>query len=123
MTDQNDDADEQSETIDERAVASDSRGVEVDDAEYRTSFDPEADSVTKESVKAVAALNDADPDELPVLADYLDPEALDALFGPRPNGETRPSEARIEFAFDGYEVSVYYSGTIAVRRHESVAGE
>ncbi|WP_227377189.1 HalOD1 output domain-containing protein [Haladaptatus halobius] len=77
---------------------------ESDDDTYQTEFDPLTDSVSEELIKAVATLNDADPAELALLAEFIDPEALDALFGPRPNDTPRDTDGRVVFDYDAYHV-------------------
>ncbi|WP_458210863.1 HalOD1 output domain-containing protein [Haladaptatus sp. NG-SE-30] len=86
---------------------------------HRTEFDPSTDSASEELIKAVARLNDADPVELPLLADFIDPEALDALFRPREDGTLRGTSGRVEFAYDAYHVTVDSGGTIHLSSHKS----
>jgi hypothetical protein len=47
------------------------------------------------------------------LNDYVDPEALDALFKPKGDGEFRMS-GRLSFTAWGYRVTVYSDGRIAI---------
>ncbi|SIR92494.1 hypothetical protein SAMN05421858_4576 [Haladaptatus litoreus] len=70
------------------------------------------DSVSEELLKAVATLNDADPIELTVLSEFIDPEALDALFGPRASEVPRDTNGRVLFNYDSYYVKVESSGQI-----------
>ena len=65
---------------------------------YHTTFDPEEDAVSEEVVAAVATLTDADPGDLAVLADVIDPDALDALFQSRPDGIPRATDGRVFFS-------------------------
>ncbi|ARS91718.1 hypothetical protein B1756_06785 [Natrarchaeobaculum aegyptiacum] len=53
-------------------------------------------------VNAVAARRNVDPLELPPLYDWIDPEALDALFDPPEEAANR----RLEFVYDGHLVTV-----------------
>lgn len=64
---------------------------------HSTEFDPSTDSASEELIKTVATLNDVDPTELPLLADFIDPEALDALFSPRDDGTPRGVGGQVEF--------------------------
>jgi hypothetical protein len=73
----------------------------------------ETDSVTHEVVEAVAAVSGRDPTALDPIASQIDPDALDTLFEPRRDGEQRTS-GHVTFPFDGYEVTVYAHGEIAV---------
>lgn len=63
----------------------------------------------------VTAASGADVEELPALNDAVDPDALDALFGPRECGTVRPSGA-LSFRFAGYLVSVDETGTVSLRQ-------
>ncbi|SIR92934.1 hypothetical protein SAMN05421858_4617 [Haladaptatus litoreus] len=85
---------------------------DADDAVYQTEFDPITDRVSEELLKAVATLNDADPTELTVLSEFVDPEALDALFGPRASKDPRDSNGHILFNYDSYYVKVESDGQI-----------
>ncbi|RBI59835.1 hypothetical protein DMJ13_21370 [halophilic archaeon] len=82
-------------------------------------FDPTTDSVSEEFINAVATLNDADLTELTLLADFIDPEALDALFGPQMDGTLRETDGEIEFNYEGYHVTVDSCGTIDIHHAES----
>lgn len=75
----------------------------------------EDDSVSRTVIETVAALEDSDPTELPVLANVVDPDALDDLFGPRFDGDRREVEGRIEFDYGGYRVTVGADETFTVR--------
>lgn len=74
---------------------------------YHLSYEPATDSVSEELLQAVATLNDADPSELALLIDTIDPEALDALFQARSNG-------RVIFEYEDYRIRVTADGTIAI---------
>jgi hypothetical protein len=84
-----------------------------------TEFDPSTDSASEELIKAVARLNDADPTELPLLADFIDPEALDALFRPREDGTPRGTDGQVEFTYNAYHVTVDSRGMINLSPHRS----
>jgi hypothetical protein len=87
-----------------------------DQQRHRTTFDPETDTVSEELVEAVAAFNDADPDELAILADFIDPDALDALFRPRPDGTLRNTNGRVRFEYDDAVVRIQTDGKITLRK-------
>jgi hypothetical protein len=50
------------------------------------------------------------------LNDVVDPDALDALFDVRMNGERRDDGGRVQFRLDGCDVTVYGDGQVVVRR-------
>lgn len=83
------------------------------------SFDPGSDSPTEELLGAIASLDDAAADDLAVLAEFVDPDALDALFRPRPDGSPRESERSVQFAYDEYVVRVRNGGEISIHRPEA----
>lgn len=53
------------------------------------------------------------PPEYESLHAVVDPEALDRLFEPRPNGATRP-RGTVSFTFCGYDVTVDRDGVVAL---------
>lgn len=83
---------------------------------FYTEFDPLTDSISEELIKSVAMLKNTDPAELALLADFIDPEALDALFKPQVDGTPRETDGRVEFDFEGYHVTVDNAGSINLRR-------
>jgi hypothetical protein len=82
-------------------------------------FDPITDSISEELIKTVATLNNADPAELALLADFIDPDALDALFKPQIDGTPRETDGQVEFSYDSYHVTVDSDGTITLEYAES----
>ncbi|WP_135806649.1 HalOD1 output domain-containing protein [Halorussus marinus] len=90
---------------------------------YQTTCNPEEESVSEELISAVAALNDAEPAELAVLSNFIDPEALDALFGPRSSGIPRTTDGQVQFKYDSYTVQVETDGTITLHEPESATSE
>jgi hypothetical protein len=65
-------------------------------------------------IEAVAEREGVSPTELSrPLNEVVDPEALDALFEPQPNGRPR-SDGRVEFEYYGYTVTVDVDGTVTV---------
>lgn len=99
---------------------------EVTRPEEVVTYDAEADAYYAEHdwdgdtslsvtlVAALAEIADADPTDLEPLGTYIDPDALDGLFRPRP-GSQRTDAGRLELTFDGYRVTVYADGEIVVR--------
>ena len=55
-------------------------------------------------VTAVAKRRGAEPVEMPPLYEWIDPDALDALFAPTRSGG--PRRGRLSFVYDGHEVVV-----------------
>ncbi|MCU4743198.1 hypothetical protein OB955_05595 [Halobacteria archaeon AArc-m2/3/4] len=72
----------------------------------------DADDVSDRIVAEVASRDGVDPIELPPLFDAVDPDALDVLFAPKANGETR--QGRVWFPYAGYDVTIEYDGELAV---------
>ncbi|WP_121743038.1 HalOD1 output domain-containing protein [Natronorubrum halophilum] len=61
-------------------------------------------SVSIAIVTAVASKRDVDPTELPPLYEWIEPDALDALFEPTRRGG--PRRGHLEFTYDGHEIGV-----------------
>jgi hypothetical protein len=93
-------------------VAATGNGDPGDGRSYRSSYTPgEIPSPSVAIVEAVAAANGVDPLDLDtMLAECVDPDALDALFE-REWG--RPLE--LTFSFDEHLVTIRGDGTILVR--------
>lgn len=67
-------------------------------------------------VEAIAAERGVSPEDLRApLYEYLDPDALDAIFAPR-NGESNRHHGRIEFTALGCDVVVEGTGEITAER-------
>ncbi len=81
------------------------------DSSYRT-------ALSQAVVEAVADAEDVSPEELcppeyePLHA-VIDPQALDALFEPKADGNPRSSGA-VSFTFCGYDVTVDDDGTVTL---------
>ncbi|MFC4550266.1 MULTISPECIES: HalOD1 output domain-containing protein [Halorussus] len=71
--------------------------------------------MSRSVVETVAELEDTDPLKLPPLARFVDPDALDRLFGPSFDGTRREVVGRVEFDYAGYRIRVEADGTVAVR--------
>ncbi|WP_254523481.1 HalOD1 output domain-containing protein [Natrinema caseinilyticum] len=85
---------------------------------YRTTFDPSSDLVSGELIRAVTTLTDTEPEELAVLADFVDSDALDALFRPLSDGTPRDSGGRVSFRYDDYVVRIQADGIISLHRSD-----
>lgn len=62
------------------------------------------ESVSIAVVTAVATRRGVSPTELPPLYEWIDPDALDALFKPTRRGG--PRRGRLEFSYDGHDIAV-----------------
>lgn len=65
----------------------------------------DTESVSGAVVCAVSAITGREPSSLPLLADALDPDALDALFDTRPNGEPRTG-GHLSFMYGGCRITL-----------------
>lgn len=74
----------------------------------------ENELVSMAVVQAVSTLKGTNPWSIPPLADELDPDALDAIFEPGPDGSPR-SGGRISFVFANYRVTVENGEYLTVR--------
>lgn len=68
-------------------------------------------------VMIVADLEGVGPMDLTPLYDSLDPELLDTLFSPRPDGTLAVGE--VGFTFEDYEITVHRHGHISVQPPEA----
>lgn len=66
-----------------------------------------------EVIRAVAACSNREPEDLPSLAHVIDPDALDALFEPKPDGTPRAG-GTLTFSYAGYEVRISGNQEVAV---------
>lgn len=74
----------------------------------------EGESVTEAVVTAVSSVADESETELQPLYTVIDPDALDALFGPRWDGTPSAREGKVAFEYGKYEVQVRRDGRIVV---------
>lgn len=81
---------------------------------HRRTVDVGSDSVSETLIETIASLDGAEPSELAVLARFVDPDALDALFRPGSDGVARPAAGAVEFEYEGYRVRVGADGEILV---------
>lgn len=83
---------------------------------YRATVDwRQADPVSRQVVTAVADVLGVEPAALEPLADRVEPDALDAIFRPRPRGDRRDG-GHVRFRFNGREVTVDARGFVVVGR-------
>ncbi|WP_313693030.1 HalOD1 output domain-containing protein [Halorarum halobium] len=87
---------------------------------YLHEFDPETESARTELLRAVAAVDDTVPTELPLLADAVDPDALETLFTADETGRSRLTEGHLAFEYAGYHVRITTDGTLAIEAERYV---
>jgi len=63
-------------------------------------------SVSQEVIAAIAEESGRDPMELDPLYEYIDPDALNAIFDFRSNDDTDCTETYLEFSYNAYRVAV-----------------
>lgn len=80
---------------------------------YRTSYDPECENPSVRLLEAVAAIKGTDPTRLDQLDDYLDPDALDAVF--EPTRTHRGTHGSLSFVYEGLLIIVHSDGEIELR--------
>lgn len=74
----------------------------------------EGASVSERVIESVAEREGVRPTALSQpLTDVIDPEALDMLFEPQPDGRPR-SDGRVEFEYYGYTVVVDTGGSVTL---------
>lgn len=64
-------------------------------------------------VEAISAAANTTVEQLPVLYEVIDPDALDTLFATRPDG-TSPFDGQVSFVYAGFRV-VVGNGSVTVR--------
>lgn len=72
------------------------------------------ESVSTALIDRVASVDGVHAEELAPLAHSINPDALDAIFAPRLNGELRDTTGHVAFEYEGYEIEVSSEGTITV---------
>ena len=70
-------------------------------------------------IETVAAAADSDPEDLEPLYDWVDPDAIDALFE---DSSDTPHRSRlfVSFTYAGYEVTIGEDGVTTAQPHEPV---
>jgi hypothetical protein len=100
---------------DDRSDSDDGQCGQTENTVYRGSFDPRCDSASEALLVAVGELTDTDPAALPRLSEHVDPEALDAIFQPRPGGPPRDPDGRVVFTYVGYVVCLCSDGSLIIK--------
>lgn len=81
---------------------------------YSMRYDPSMDiELTSVVVDALADVAGVDPVEIPPLSDVVDPDAMNALFRPKPDGTPR-TRGQLTFTHFGHEVVVEGEGRIEI---------
>ena len=104
-------------TADETTVIQNGVAIEHDEAAgvYRVRHDWNGDvPLSTVVVSAVAAVAETDPLDIGPLGASLDPDALDDLFAPRPNGLAR-DEGEVAFSLADHRVAVSAAGEVEIR--------
>lgn len=77
--------------------------------------DVEKNGLTVTLSLALAEVTDLSPTELiPLFPKHIDPDALDRMFRPRPNGELREG-GPMHLTIEGYDIEIYNTGRIEIR--------
>lgn len=79
------------------------------------------ESVSQAVVRAVSAATGSDPTSIRPLADVLDPDALDALFAPRGNGQQRIG-GELSFVYNECRVTVQNGEYLSIQFLDAGAG-
>lgn len=89
--------------------------TEVADGVYRIHHDPSEGSLCLHITDALAEIRGVDP--LHLVGDfsrYVDPDALERLFSPRPNGDARDPSGQLTLHIRGADVTVHADGEILI---------
>lgn len=96
-------------------VITDVRRVDEGETLYVAHHDVAEDGLTVTLSLALAAVADSSPTEfLPRFQEYVDPDALDRMFRPQPNGDLRKG-GPFRLDIEGFEVEIYNTGRIEIR--------
>lgn len=94
---------------------SDDTDVEYDAASgtYRATYAVDGDSPSVRVLEAVAAVRETEPTQLAPLDEYVEPDALDAVF--TPTRSTPGTHGSLSFGYEGLLVVVHSDGEIELR--------
>lgn len=84
---------------------------------HSSSARPDAfdDGVSIAVVYGVAAKRGVDPLEVAPMYDWIDPEALDALFDPTAATTAGGRDRHVEFRYDGHDVTISATDDLEIR--------
>ncbi|WP_192498316.1 HalOD1 output domain-containing protein [Halorussus halophilus] len=85
-----------------------------DEACLQRTFNPETRRVSDVVVSSVASFTQTEPTELPALANFVDPDALNALFQTEAHNTSRLTEGEVRFEYNKYVVRVQSEGTVTL---------
>lgn len=102
-------------TATEPTVSIDS-DIETKEITRRGHADGDSNSISETVVRAVGEALGKKPIDVEPLNGTVDPDALNALFDARMNGETRSGDGGAFFQLDGCDVTVYSDGRVVVQR-------
>lgn len=80
---------------------------------FRAEYDWTTISPSTAIVESVAEAKNSDPTALESLYDWIDTDAIDALFE-RPSGDPSDPPLSVSFDYTGYTVTVERNGTVTV---------
>jgi len=86
---------------------------DADSGTYRTTYDIDTGSPSVRLLETVAAIRDTDATELAPLDQYIDPDALNAIF--EPTQSTAGTHGSLSFGYEGLLVIVHSDGEIELR--------
>lgn len=87
--------------------------------QHEVAFDPHRESFSERLVTAVAAVSGTEPTELPILANYLDPDALDTLIRSDTGSGGASADCSLSFRYHNYDVYVETEGRMYLSEHGS----
>lgn len=102
------------EDLEQAAVIEDVVEVADDSTIYVAHHDVSENGLTVTLSLALAAVTDLTPTELiPRFSDHVDPDALNRMFRPLPNGDLREG-GPLHLTVEGYDVTIYNTGRIEI---------
>jgi hypothetical protein len=107
--------------MNDHTTTSPDQRAQPDSPPFTITVDFRWDAVSWEIIAAISTITDTDPTELEPLAAAIDPEALDALFGPRLDGTARDGAVDVRFSYADYRIHVQSDGTLTI--HPDTGGD
>lgn len=86
---------------------------DADSGIYRTTYDSAAESPSVRVLEAVAAIRNNDPTDLAPLDEYIDPDALNAIF--EPTAAKAGTHGSLSFSYEGLLVIIHSDGEVELR--------
>ena len=93
--------------------AEDDLEYDADSGIYRTTYDLTKASPSVRVLEAVAAIRNTDPTELAPLDEYIDPDALNAIF--EPTKRKAGTHGSLSFGYEGLLIITHSDGEIELR--------